>query len=391
MSRSRVGRPTVPFLVVYCQTCGILYTGKSWKTIHVCKGCHNCRSCGCVCFECRACGRTHGGQKVCWCCQQCETVCSCRKRPGWYKGLDQIKTLAVRGVHRVVNTLQRPLSVEVELAEWKGVLGWGGGTYFHYMRVHDGSVVPSGQEMVSTPMTGDQVVYGLSELGGTLAQRGATINNTCGFHVHVDATEFSYQDILRLLWLYLQFEDDIYNYLVTPDRVATRYCKKLDALTHKLVGVGVKSPQNKQLVRDVLYEMCLGGRPTRLYPPGQQDPRSGFKTTIHTLRASKYGAGERQATDRRRVMRYAGFNIYSWFHRGSVEFRMKEGLLDPVDMIGWTLLCGWLVEAAYRLDDSIYQQKKLKLMDFLYRGYKDFKPPEFIHRWAVATMRKLED
>ena len=70
---------------------------------------------------------------------------------------------------------------------------------------------------------------------------------------------------------------------------------------------------------------------------------------------------------------------------------MKEGLLDPVEMLAWTLLCGWIVESAYRLDDKILTGPKLSLFDFLRHGVGTVVPPKFLYAWAMSKVRAKEE
>lgn len=386
MSKKRTA-DTKFFITVRCLNCGKTSQGKGWARLDVCKNCRYCRDCGCHCRDCKTCGKRHGYIHDCQTCRQCKTICSCRQRPGWYNGIPLIKERALPASARVINSLQRPLAVEVELAEWNGIERWSG-DYFAYQRVHDGSVRPSGNEMVSEPMAGDEVVLGLTELGCQLAHKGATINNTCGFHVHVDATDFSYSDLRRLLVLYHHFENDIYEYLISPERSGNRFCKKFDTVLTKGIVQACKATSTTAL-KEVLYNLILGGTPKTFFPEREGVGPFEYKNLAHQIKQSKYGAQDER--DRRRVARYSGFNVFSWFHRGSVEFRMKEGLLDPVEMLAWTLLCGWIVDSAYRLDDKILTTKKLSLFDFLQEGVGTVKPPKFLHAWAMSKVRTKEE
>jgi len=55
---------------------------------------------------------------------------------------------------------------------------------------------------------------------------GAAVNNSCGFHVHVDAFKFSRRDLARLLLVWLRIEPVIY-FLVSPSRRDNSYAKFL--------------------------------------------------------------------------------------------------------------------------------------------------------------------
>ena len=309
MSRKRT-KDTEYFITVSCINCGKVSQGQSWKRLRFCKDCRYCRDCGCHCRDCTVCGKRHGHVYDCPLCRHCKTQCSCRQRPGWYNQIIAIKEQALPTSARVINSLQRPLAVEVELADWRGVERWIG-EFFNYQRVHDGSVRPSGNEMVSEPMAGDAVVLGLTELGCQLAHSGAIINNTCGFHVHVDATDFSYADLRRLLLLYKFFEDDIYEYLITPDRAVNRFCKKFDR-TFATGIVQACHAKSTTALKEIMYNLILGGTPKTFFPE-QGANGSGrvvnYQGLAHQIKQSKYGSNHEG--DRRRIARYSGFNVFS--------------------------------------------------------------------------------
>jgi hypothetical protein len=44
-------------------------------------------------------------------------------------------------------------------------------------------------------------------------------------------------------------------------------------------------------------------------------------------------------------IRYCDLNLHSWYYRGTLEFRLKEGTVTSKEIVGWPLLCLWLVEA----------------------------------------------
>jgi hypothetical protein len=53
--------------------------------------------------------------------------------------------------------------------------------------------------------------------------------------------------------------------------------------------------------------------------------------------------------------RYASMNLHSHFHRGTVEFRLKEGTITPEEFIMWPLFCGWVIESISKLTDAQVQ------------------------------------
>ena len=382
MSRARVKGSY--HIEVFCEACHYRRRGKFWKNLSVCKICRKCKDCGCSCRICVSCGQRHGRNAYCPCCHQCKTICNCRKRPGYLRGVVELKETFTRATTRLINPLQRPIAVEVELSQWGGIEAWMG-EHFTYTRVHDGSVIPSGNEMVSSPLVGDRVVFGLAELGAALLRYKSQVNNTCGFHVHVDATDFSYEDIRRLLYIYSKVEKDIFKYLVTPDRESKHFCRPFTPKILKLIQELTTITNDKTKLKNGLYRLVFGQSPKDLLTNfAPQDSNR----VLQELRGTKYGG--REERDQRRVMRYSGLNIFSWFYRGTVEYRMKEGLLNPVEMLAWTLFCGWLTEVAYKSSDRILTTK-ISLMEILKNGVEGIKFPNYLYHWAVSKARQQEE
>jgi hypothetical protein len=55
---------------------------------------------------------------------------------------------------------------------------------------------------------------------------GASVNNSCGFHVHVDASDFSQRELARLLLVWMRIEPVVY-FLVSPSRRNNSYANFL--------------------------------------------------------------------------------------------------------------------------------------------------------------------
>jgi len=113
-----------------------------------------------------------------------------------------------------------------------------------------------------------------------------------------------------------------------------------------------------------------------------------FKRTIAAKRDHKYENGARRSA----------LNLHSWMMRGTLEFRLKEGTVDPVECINWPLWCGWFVDRTAALRDSQVREwltkppSLVELTESWYRGVK--KPPEGLVEWVrerCASPRKLPE
>lgn len=358
------------------------YCGRERQEI--CKLCHSCRVyCGCKCFICDYCHSTHGERGMCRYCGQCKhaKMCECRHRPG---ALRSSGKLTLPYVKKLVNRLDRLIGLEVEISDW-GTLptrpSYTWPTKFAYTIDHDGSVVPSGLEMLITPLRGDAFVAAMCELTEEAARCGARVNETCGLHVHVDTREISYWELRRVLVLYEHFEEEIYRLLVQPGRDMAKsrhgylFCSKFSTRFKRAILASERAGSTAKL-KELFQHMVYGVKAT--------DDPIARKEIYDTLKRQKYG-GERNTTGFK--ARYMGLNIHSWFHRGTIEWRMKEGTLDLTELVCWSLFCGWFVDVAVRACDSYIigssehtpRYKKLTLLEFI-----DETMPKYIGAWAAG-------
>lgn len=419
-------------VTVKCRGCGRTGTHEKRSQIPICKTCGYCtRYCGCRCVECRDCHKTHGPQGFCSCCARCKTVCVCRKKPGAAK-MHKVTTLrnTLTGAQKIFNPLQRALGLEIELAEW-GTLRRGTLKHSSFNVVHDGSVRPSGQEMVVEPLIGDKFLQAMVELGTQLATKNCKVNETCGLHVHVDGTDLSYWHLRRLVRMYLKYETEIYRSFVTADRATNRYCRLFDNYAKAEIA-NIANECNTAEVKRGLYRIFMGdmlSMPTKFELPtpitvralernglwgllndGQRESvyrgdvafleefvKSGviaklMYNKILDAKSRKYGQEDGYEETRSHRTRYFGLNVFSWFHRGTIEWRMKEGTLNVEDLICWPLFCGWMVELATQISDSHIEKLPTSVVELFKDGVathglegkpRIIKPPSYVAAWLA--------
>jgi hypothetical protein len=319
-----------------------------------------------LCRRCGGCKHQPGG-------------CGCRNIPAALRGVRGVEKLIESGrdgrvVNSViVNTLGRPLGLELELAEW-GNLVTHRFTNFHYQRAFDRSVVPSQHEMVLDPLAGDRFLKAMIELGEALTRNTCTVNNTCGFHVHVGAKDLTYWDLRRLCQMYINLETEIYTLLLPawrsqPNPNGRYYCKRWDRICQREVQAMRRATTTGD-IKAAMIRMVYGME--GLGRKGQ--PRTGEYEAYTRLRGGKYGGQD--DTQRSHVIRYSGLNLHSWFHRGTVEWRMFPGTVATEDLICWGLWCGWMVQLATTLTDS-QVDKMPQLLEFTRT-----QMPGFVTRWV---------
>lgn len=341
-----------------------------------CPTCKCCTTCDCRCLDCYSCGAQkasakqvanddfprvrHNRKSLCRLCGQCQRagLCKCRKRPKYHR-LELPKTTFVH------NSLTRALGLELEVSRLGGIVqttrpnvpvltDW----------VHDGSVKPSERELVVYPSNGDAFLLVCEGLGKYLKDSEA--NRTCGYHVHGNAMDYSPWDIRRLVTLYDALEPVFYK-LTAPWRIAeerwiNRYCKRLTPQDKTCIGLMWHCTTAKEIKRQVI---------NWLYTTIQPDPEHNFRDFMRT-KQHKYEA-----------CRYRGINLHTWFERGTIEFRHFQGTINPVDIKGWALWCGWFIELATKLKDSEIRS---------ITNYRDLlqRMPAGVHAWVEHTLTENE-
>ena len=176
-----------------------------------------------------------------------------------------------------------------------------------WSKVNDASI--AAREFVSPKLNGD---LGFADIKKFLSEIDATVDKVivremdkvCGLHVHVDGSDLTIEDIIKLYRAACPLQD-LFFYLVKPERSSCRHCVLLSDRYAKLKDIhGV--------------EMILYGH-------GGEDAARRKK--------EKY-SGER----------YNWLNVHSWFYRGSIEMRQHHGTLDYDEIVNWISLMTCFVD-----------------------------------------------
>lgn len=372
----------VPTTVKQCKTC--LACKGLYEVKSVCKECQVCRNCGCQCRKCPLCKTlTPVSKKDRWCshCSMCSKCDQCRNMPHFVHPTK----LRIQPSKSYLNKLPRPLGIELEISDWKGINGERFKN-FSFQQAHDASVVPSGLEMVMTPMVGDNFLRGMVELSKSLMFRGSEINETCALHVHVNGSDLSYWELRRLLIIYAQLEGEIYDFLIAPHRRdepnVVHYCQML---TRKHVRCAKCERYDTQY-------------------PGTREEREAFSKVMARLNAAKTTADikaiilrmlynidnplnqpsnlQARKGGRYAWCRYVGLNLHAWQYRGTVEWRMKEATTDLVELVMWPLFCGWATHATTRMND--HAARSIKSLSSFCHEYM----PKMVAAWVD---KKIEE
>ena len=190
----------------------------------------------------------------------------------------------------------------------------------------------TGYELVTSAYGGDHLVNAVDELAGALAMMGACVNDTCGYHVHVDAEGLSWTGLRRLIHLYVAIEPSLID-MVPAGRKANRHCWPCaPSLARGLLGKKCNSKAKEQILSNV------------------------YNTPAHKLLAKSSGSitdsrkpytlAMRATKDPKPTARRAALNLHSYFLRGTVESRLAAGTASRNDILNWALLWAQIVGAA---------------------------------------------
>lgn len=155
--------------------------------------------------------------------------------------------------------------------------------------VPDGSLNGYTNGEIVSPILGYADLDVLQNIVRAVRAAGATVDESCGIHVHVDGARFDARSVVNLVKLVHRHEALLQHVLGVSERRAARYCR----------------PVNPEFI----------ARIERSRP-----------TTLADVNAAWYGQSNPRPT-RYDSSRYHGLNLNSLFFRGTIEFRYFSGTL----------------------------------------------------------------
>lgn len=341
---------------VSCSSCNRLLPQAQFT----CQNCHTCGNC-CNCWSC-ACGKVYdGGMPRCPDCSRCLNCCACAgNNRGFRFQPPRPRFHAVtRFSERVRNTSKRFLSTEIEVSKVDGgnrntaraVAKWGGAI------VNDGSL-SYGFEINTAPAAGDHFVRQIEEICAGLEKDGGEAGADAGAHVHVDARDFTFPDMQRLVTLYARVETVLYG-LVSPRRFSNHYCQPCGEKYIKHVLKGRMPPK---AVKTQILTNLYGADPGR---------------NLEQIRRGKY-----------HEVRYNALNLHSWIYRGTVECRMMHGSTNPENLSKWGMMWAYLLDAAMARSMTELQAVPKTLDGLLSVMPKDSVKAWILNRWAMLHRKE---
>jgi hypothetical protein len=167
-------------------------------------------------------------------------------------------------------------------------------------------------ELVSPILEGDFGVADMITAVRVIARAGATVNASCGFHVHIDGRDLDLPALKRVVKSYANNED-IFDALMPTSRR-----NENSHYTGSLFGfrAGMTDEQRTEAVKAFFA-------------------RVDAATNVNEL-AQLVGRGNR----------YVKLNLFAHLEHGSIEFRHHNGTVNATKVKNWVEFCGAFVDHA---------------------------------------------
>lgn len=174
-------------------------------------------------------------------------------------------------------------------------------------------------EFVTPPLKYNDIEL-LQKIVRDLRNAGASVNSSCGIHIHVDGANHNPQSLRRLVNFMVARQDLIYEALEIGNR-ANRWCKKLSS---SLLTEMKKSKELSSSKVEMLW-----------YSPSNDNYSGGIDHQHYN------------------ETRYHGINLHSYFTKKTVEFRLFNSTLHAGKIKAYIQFClavsAWAIES----DDHI--------------------------------------
>jgi hypothetical protein len=237
--------------------------------------------------------------------------------------------------------------------------------------VSDGSI-PGGFEINTNPTNGDLFLDHMAEICDGFVKINAHCSNACGLHVHVNVKgsplyskdgsplldkdgnqkfdprdAFNHYDLRRLIEIYYKTEKAIFE-LCHPRRVSGRY--SIPCGPYYMT----KDMNPKDFRKSMITKMYREGQPLPVATPASTLASTRALTMQKVKRAMKEAGTQLKAKKGHKYesVRYKALNLHSFFLRGTIEFRHKEGTADYNEITNWALICATVVDQASKMSHA---------------------------------------
>lgn len=335
-----------------------LHRGYTNRECPSCGGCsHGC----CRCRRCTHCQGVFARAVYCGDCAACDTHCSCNSLRSMREGSpwpDRSKRLC--GVEWEFNRVKQGRPVRQWAKRWRGGIH------------RDGSC---GWECVTPPIAGKHIEACLSDLGAAFVDAKAKADTSCGIHVHVDARDYSWPDMFRLLATYAHIEPLLF----------------------------VIAGQQRILPTDSGRHYCQPVAEEYRYALSQWDRKGAVLALMWAPQRKRDGrrSMRQREVHKKAEGRYRSLNICPWLARhaesrerardSTVEFRLHRNTLDEDRVTEWAKLCVAIVDycakATDREAEDLRKQSALRALCKIAPGSTRFILSR-LREWRAATSVK---
>ena len=158
-------------------------------------------------------------------------------------------------------------------------------------------------EMVTPKLTFEEIPK-LQEAIRALRRAGAKVNDSCGLHIHIDATNHNRQSLKNLMSIMFSKEDILFKALQVNEGRARDYCQKVrEPMLTKVRKLSADETKDLTRLESIWYE-------------GNNGSYEHYNWT-----------------------RYYALNLHSVFYRGTVEFRCFNATLHAGIVKAYVHLC----------------------------------------------------
>lgn len=158
---------------------------------------------------------------------------------------------------------------------------------------------------VVSPICEYKDIDDIQQIVRDLRRNHAIVNDSCGIHVHVDASKHTPRTLRNIANIMYAKEDLLYKALqIEVNR--EHYCKKMEESFMR--EINQRKPRTMGQMKDIWY---------------RENPDS-----LHNFRGAHYDQS-----------RYHGLNLHSVFDKGTVEFRLFNGTLHAGEIKSYIQLC----------------------------------------------------
>lgn len=203
--------------------------------------------------------------------------------------------------------------------------------------ISDGSV-SNGCEVVSPILSGNEGLAILRVVVRALKAAGAEVDNSCGFHVHVGATDLEGAEIINAVARYARHEREIDAFMAPRRRDSrSQWCRSM-------VPVATNMTENGGASTNTALANLVGGR-------------------------------------------YFKLNVHAFVRHGTLEFRQHAGTMNINKMINWIVFCVNFIEDS-RLSSEFLtaylaeaKDKRLTKMAFMLATTPSYQ----LRTWTLAS------